>query len=236
MYDPTPPPFGDLTRRWTQLTDSQRDQHVRRLLGVCCAEGHPAHVDRPGLDEGRCYRGLVPAAVAGDEVAIAWLATSHRPLLVARGHALLAHDPSEWGAACLEVLHTTLAKADTSEGRWLRRRVAQELTSRLSRVVSQHLARRRREYPTPPRVLHHTARPWYGQGWDPHPELTFAVDCALERLDAPTREALVALANQDPLAEIAARHGLSHAAVRQRVTRARKRLQPQLAGFRRTVA
>ncbi len=45
--------------------------------------------------------------------------------------------------------------------------------------------------------------------------------------------ALYALAYHEPLADIADRHGLSPAAVRQRVTRARKRLQPDLTAYRR---
>lgn len=114
MYDPTPPPFGDFTRRWTQLDDLQRDDHTHRLLGTRCAGQGRRHVDRPALDDGRCYHQLVPAVADGDEVALGWLATSHRPLLVARGLALLEHDPSEWGAVCLEALYVTAAKADLS--------------------------------------------------------------------------------------------------------------------------
>jgi DNA-directed RNA polymerase specialized sigma24 family protein len=233
MYDPTPAPFGDVTRRWTALDSDHRQRHAPRLLGSGCPGPLVAHVDRPGLDAGACYRQLVPAATAGDPIALGWLATTHRPLLVARGRALLDHDPSEWGAVCLEVLHRTLAGADLSEPRWLRRRVARALTSRLSKVVARHLDRRRRECPIAAASLHARQDPAPGWDWDPHPDLTLDLDRALHGLDAPTRDSLLALANHEPLAGIAARHGLSYAAVRQRVTRARRRLPPQLAAYRR---
>lgn len=236
MYDSTPAPFGDVTRRWTALTDHQRQAHAARLLGQDCGSDAITHVDRPGLDDGACYYRLVPAAAEGDPIAIAWLATTHRPLLVARGRPLLDHDPTEWGAVCLEVLHRTLADADLSEQRWLRRRVARRLINRLSRIVAQHLTRRARECPTDNAILHahHATVPSWD--FDPHPDLTLQLDLALETLDVPTRESLVALANREPLAEVAARHGLSYAAVRQRVTRARRRLQPDFASYRRAAA
>jgi hypothetical protein len=237
VYDSTPPPFGDITRRWTHLTDLQRDEHARRLVGVGGCEGDRCrHVDRVVVDDGVCYHRLVPAAAAGDEVAVGWLATTHRPLLIARGRALFEHDPSEWGAVCLELLHTTVATANLAEVRWLRRRVAQQLASRLSKHVARHLDRRRRESPTAPGVL------WAAHGrervqvWETHLDVSLVLDRALEQLDTPTRDAFVALANHEPLAEIADRHGLSHAAVRQRVSRARRRLQPELAPYRRAVA
>ncbi len=236
MYDPTPPPLGDVTRRWTQLDDLHRDDHARRLLDSPCAGQGCRHVDRPGLDDGRCYRELVPAVADGDEVAVGWLATSHRPLLVARGRALLEHDPTEWGAVCLEALHTTVVKADLTEVRWLRRRVAQQLASRMARAVAQHLEQRRREAPTAPADLRTPPAPSGTQGWDPQLDLSVALHRALRQLDPPTRDALYALANHQPLAEIARRHGLTHAAVRQRLTRARRRLQPELASFHRAVA
>lgn len=233
MYDSTPAPLGDVTRRWTSLDPDHREWHVGRLVGHRCAGDSVGHVDRPELDAGACYHRLVPAAAAGDPVAVGWLATTHRPLLVARGRALLEHDPSEWGAVCLEVLHRTLASADLSEAKWLRRRIARTLTSRLGKVVAQHLARRRRECPIDVVSLRvrHDAAP--GRVWDPHADLRLDLDRALHTLDAVTRESLLALANHEPLAEIAERHGLSHAAVRQRVSRARKRLQPELAVYQR---
>ena len=233
MYDSTPAPFGDVTRRWTCLDPEQRAHHAARLLGRDCAGDRLAHIDRPDLDAGACYRQLVPAAAAGDPIALGWLATTHRPLLLARGRALFERDPSEWGAVCLELLHRTLASADLSEARWLRRRVARTLTSRLSKVVAQHLTRRRREHPIGTASLHARQDAAPGWDWDPHPDLSLRLDRALDTLDAATRESLLALANREPLAAVAARHGLSYAAVRQRVTRARKRLQPELAVYRR---
>lgn len=236
MYDPTPAPFGEFTRRWTQLTVPARDDHARRLLDTPCAAEGRAHVDRPGLDAGRCYRELLPSVAAGDQIAIGWLATSHRPLLVARGRALLEHDPTEWGAVCLEALHVTVITADLSEVRWLRRRVAQQLSGRVSRAVADHLEQRRREAPIAPTDLQSAASLDVSKPPDAQLELSVALDRAMGRLDAPTRDALRALANHEPLADVAERHGLTHAAVRQRLTRARRRLQPQLANFHRAVA
>lgn len=237
MYDTTPSPLGDITRRWTQLPDAERDRHVTRLLDNTCPDAGPVHVDRPALDGGCCYRPLVPAAVGGDPVAIGWLATTHRPLLVARGRALLEHDASEWGAVCLEALHVTLASADLSEVRWLRRRVARRLTSRLAKAVVAHLDRRSREQLTVPDQLRLT-QPWTGDPqWDLHAlDLSVELDRALAGVDAVARDALLALADDVPLSDVAARHGLSYVAVRQRVSRARRRLQPELAAYRRTAA
>ena len=235
MYDLTPAPFGDVTRRWTALDKPERQRQAARLVAGGCPGDVVAHVDRPGLDGGVCYQQLVPAAAAGDPIALAWLATTHRPLLIARGRALFDHDPSEWGAVCLEVLHVTLASADLSEVTWLRRRIARKLTHRLSREVARHLERRSREYLTDDPSLHARKASAPGVDWDPHPDLTLHLDRALHALDAPARQSLLALANQEPLAQIAERHGLSYAAVRQRVTRARKRLQPELAVYRRAV-
>lgn len=233
MVDPTPPPLGDLTRRWTHLTDRDRREQTHRLLdGVCPGEA-VVHVDRPALDRGLCYRRLVPAAAGGDEVALAWLATTHRPLLVARGRALLEQDPAEWGAACLEVLHTTLARADLQAGRWLRRRVAQHLARHLARLVAHHLHRHRRESPTAPTLLEASWPRPAGSAREGPLDLSLALDRALGRLDRPTRDAFYALADDKPLEPVADRHGLSHAAVRQRVVRARRRLQPELATYRR---
>jgi len=232
MYDLTPAPFGDVTRRWTNLDLHDRQWHAVRLLGRCVGDVI-AHVDRPDLDAGVCYHRLVPAAAAGDPVAVGWLATTHRPLLIARGRALLDHDPSEWGAVCLDVLHRTLAGADLSEARWLRRRIARKLTNRLGKIVAKHLTRRQRERPTAAAGLHARPDATPGWDWDPHPDLTLQLDRALGSLDTATRESLLALANHEPLAGIAARHGLSPAAVRQRVSRARRRLQPELAAFHR---
>lgn len=232
MFDPTPSPFGDITRRWSHLDDRARDRHIARLVGSVCA-GDPSHVDRPAHDGGRCYRQLVPAAVGGDEVAFGWLATTHRPLLITRGRLLLEDDPSEWGGLCLWLLHTALERAATSDARWLRRHVAQRLTSRLSAEMRLYVRRRRQERVVAPSGVLAGASVEPVDGWDPHPDLSIDLARLLERLDEPSRDALWALANHEPLREIADRHGLTYAALRQRVTRARQRLQPQLAHYRR---
>jgi DNA-directed RNA polymerase specialized sigma24 family protein len=192
------------------------------------------HVDRPGLDDGTCYRRLVPAAAAGDPIALGWATTTHRPLLLLRGRALFEHDAAEWGSVCVELLHRTLSKADLSETKWLRRRVARRLTQQLYRVVARYLDQYHRELPIAIDVLKGRQNAARGYEWDPHPDLAIHLHEALSGLDAPTRDSLLALANHEPLAVVADRHGLSHAAVRQRLTRARKRLQPELDGFRRT--
>lgn len=232
MYDSTPAPFGDVTRRWTSLDNAQREWHAARLLTRCSAD-RITHVDRPDLDAGVCYARLVPAGASGDPIAVGWLATTHRRLLITRGRALLEHDPTEWGAVCLDVLHRTLASADLSETKWLRRRVARKLTSRMSTVVAGHLQRRRRECPTATASLHARQDAAPGWDWDPHPDLSLDLDRVLDSLDTPTRDSLVALANRESLAGVAERHGMSYAAVRQRVSRARRRLQPELAVYRR---
>ncbi len=69
----------------------------------------------------------MPAGLEGDSVALGWLATTRRPLLIVHGRALFEDDPAEWGSVCLELLHRTLAKADLSEVKRLRRRVVREL-------------------------------------------------------------------------------------------------------------
>jgi DNA-directed RNA polymerase specialized sigma24 family protein len=234
MYDPTPPPYGEITRRWTLLDRDTRHRQAVRLLGSACGTGAIAHVDRPGLDAGACYHQLVPAAASGDPVALGWVAATHRPLLVTRGRALFEHDPTEWGSVCLEALHRTFASADLSETRWLRRRVSRALANRLSLVVGQHLDRRRRECPVADASLHARQATDPSWDWDPHPELSLDLDRVLDTLDEPTRDSLLALANRVPLAEVAERHGLSYDAVRQRVCRARKRLRPELAAYVRT--
>lgn len=83
MYDPTPAPFGDVTRRWTALQGQHRRREAARLLGRGCAGDLLAHIDRPDLDDGACYRQLVPglvgrfsgAGMARDHPP----ATAHRP-------------------------------------------------------------------------------------------------------------------------------------------------------------
>jgi hypothetical protein len=231
MHDDTPAPYGEVTRRWTQLSEADRDHEARRLLGVTRLQ---AKIERPNATSTH-YRQLVEAAIADDEVAFAWLATSHRPLLVARGRALLRDDPTEWGAVALDVLHTTLHRVDPGEGRWLRSTVAQRLSARMSAQIRRHIDRHDREELTDPTRLHLHLPPDL-DGQDVHTELSAALADMLGRLDDPTRDGLRALADRQPLEPVAAEHGLSHAALRQRVTRARHRLQPQLAPFMRTVA
>ncbi len=231
MNDDTPAPYGEVTRRWTQLSEADRDHEARRLLGVTRLQ---SKIERPNATSTH-YRQLVEAAVADDEVAFAWLATSHRPLLIARGRALLRDDPTEWGAAALEVLHTTLHRVDPAEGRWLRSTVAQRLSARMSVQVRRHIDRQNREELTDPTRLYIHLPP-DPDNRDVHTELSAALADMLGRLDGPTRDGLRALADRQPLETVAAEHGLSHAALRQRVTRARHRLQPQLAPFMRTVA
>lgn len=228
MYDPTPAPFGTVTRRWTQLTHNQREDHAHRLIGRCAGDGE-AHVDDPPLDDGRCYSRLIRPAVSGDEVALGWLATTHRPLLLLRGRALFRHDPSEWGAVCLEILHAALDNVDLELGPWLRRRISQQLASRVTRATASHLSSRGHERPTAPAVLHRL--PLATPVRDPHPELSQALTTVLDELDAPTRDAFYAIADDQPMYEVADRHELSYDAMRQRVSRARRRLQPELVGF-----
>lgn len=231
MLDSTPAPFGEVTRRWTHLGDDERDRHVARLLGEGCIGDPAAHVEAPSLDGGACYRRLVSAALAGDPIGLGWLATSHRPLLITRGRVLLEHDATEWGAVCLEVLYRTLAKADLTDACWLRRRVARQLTHRVGKVVAQHLDRRRHERPVGAAWLHAHHDAAAGRGRDDHSNLGDELQQALAECDAVTRDALFAMANHEPLYHVADRHGISYAAVRQRVSRARKALRPELATY-----
>lgn len=235
MFDDIPPPFGEVTRRWTHLTDDQRAEQASRLLGAACVGSNLGHVDRPARDAGRCYARLIVAGKAGDPVAFGWLASSHQPILIVRGQALYDHDPTEWGAVALEALHITVGRVDPSIGVWLRRRVVQHSCRHVTRTTARHLARRRREIPTAPTILRRTWRasdePWS----DPHDDLSIALDRMLGGLDAPTREGFLALANHQPLELVAARHHLNHDALRGRMTRARKRLQPRLAAYVRAV-
>lgn len=235
MFDDIPPPFGDVTRRWTHLTDEQRADHAFRLLQDDCVGAGIGHVDRPVEDGGRCYANLVAAGAARDPIALGWLASSHQPILVVRGQALYDQDPTEWGAVALEALQVTIDRVDPSIGVWLRRRVVQHSCRHVTRTVARHLARRRREIPTAPTVLRRTRWSPDEQWSDPHADLSITLDRILAGLDAPTRDGFLALVNQQPLELVAARHGLNHDALRGRMSRARKRLQPQLAGYVRAV-
>ena len=229
MIDLLPPPFGEVTRRWTLLSPSQRDRHARRLLGVSFDE---ARIERPDAATAHQYRRLVDAAVAEDPIAFAWLATSHRPLLLAHGRPLFEDDPSEWGAVCLEALHLTLASVNPAAGRWLRRRVALRLLSRLSEAVDRHVRRRTVERATDPLIVSATDPPAVEP--EAHLELSIALDRVLGRLEPATREAFRALADERSLEDVARRHDVPTSTLRQRVVRARPRLQAQLAGYQRT--
>jgi len=235
MFDDIPPPFGDVTRRWTQLTDDQRSDHAFRLLGRGCVDASIGHVARPIQDDGRCYANLVTAGSAGDPIALGWLAGSHQAMLIVRGRALYEQDPTEWGAVALEALQVTIGCVDPSIGVWLRRRVMQHCCRHMARTVARHLARQRREIPTDPAALRVTKSAPDTQWADPHVDLGLVLDRVLAALDPPTRDGFLALANQQPLELVAARHGLNNNALRGRMTRARKRLRPQLAGYIRTV-
>lgn len=236
MFDDTPAPFGDVTRRWTRLEDVHRDLHVARLLGHNCPGNPIAHVETPKVDDGACYRRLVLAAIDGDPVALGWIATTHRPLLVSHGRALLERDPSEWGAVCLEQLHRIMVKADLSDSRWLRRRIARQLVHRVGGIVADYLGRCHREDLVEPIRLsaHQAAAQAYGDVSDE--ELAGELGRLLAQVDLATRDALLALADHEPLYEVADRHGLSYGALRQRVTRARKQLRSELATYRRAAA
>jgi DNA-directed RNA polymerase specialized sigma24 family protein len=233
MLDDTPAPLGDVTRRWTRLQDDQRDLHAARLLGHDCPGDPIAHVETPKVDDGVCYRRLVLAAIDGDPVAVGWIATTHRPLLVSHGRALLERDASEWGAVCLEQLHRIMVRADLSDSRWLRRRIARQLVHRLGGIVADYLGRCRREDPVEPVRLsaHQAADQAHGGVRDEG--LAEELGRLLAEIDLPTRDALLALADHEPLYEVADRHGLSYGALRQRVTRARRQLRSELAPYRR---
>lgn len=265
MYDPTPPPYGTITRRWTLLSDAERDRHAYRLLGVSYRQ---ARITQPeGADH---YRRLVEAVRAGDLHAFAWLATSHRPLLLRRGQRLRAEDPAEWGAVCLELLYTVLQRTPLDEDQWLRRNVSRRLSQYLGERSRRHFARR--EQTTDPAVLDRLLEapevfdavpsapcPPQRRGGravgsqpvrlvatgttargsrmaDPgEMDLGTALGVALARLDEPTREALRAIADGRTITSVAEQHALTPAALWQRVHRARQRLRPELAAFRRGV-
>lgn len=236
MFDDTPAPFGDVTRRWTRLEDVHRDLHVARLLGPDCPGNPIDHVETPKVDDGACYRRLVLAAIDGDPVALGWIATTHRPLLVSHGRALLERDPSEWGAVCLEQLHRIVVRADLSDSRWLRRRIARQLVHRVGGIVADYLGRCRREDPVEPVELSAHQAAAEAAVDVSNEELAEELGRLLAQMDLATRDALLALADHEPLYEVADRHGLSYGALRQRVTRARKQLRSELATYRRAAA
>ena len=231
LPDVLPAPYGDVTRRWTQLDPETRDTEAVRLVGVPLAA---ARVDSPDPSCHEQYLTVADAAVAGDEVAFGWLATSHRPVLLSSGRILFEHDPAEWGANSLELLYTALARSNRAAGPWLRRQVTLHLRGRMARLTRTHLARRGLERPIDPARL-------YGSGMDrveplrdPHPDLTIALERAVARFEPSTRDGLRAVATHEPLAAVAAAHQLSEPALRQRISRARRQMQPELTAFRRS--
>ncbi|MFA9444437.1 hypothetical protein [Egicoccus sp. AB-alg6-2] len=222
-------PFGQITRRWRSLDPDEQDQQSRRIVGVALTD---ARVERPDADCHHHYRRLLTAALAGDPVALGWLADTHRPLLLVRGRLLFEQDPAEWGAASLEVLLAAARCADAgSGGPWLRRQVAQQITHRMRRLVERELARRQLERAFDPARL---PRVEVANNIEPHPELTAALEQLLSELDRPTSAGLRAAACRLPLAPVAADHGLTHSALKQRMARARRQLRPQLAEFARS--
>ncbi len=226
-----PPPYGTVTARWHGLSDQERDRHAHRLVGV---DHRTAQLERPTLTDATAdrYRRLIAHATAGDPTAVAWLAVIHRPLLVARGRVLRDRDPSEWGALALAALDRAIGRATPDDVLWMRRRVSQDLARQMRRNVNRTLRRRQIETPTDPAQLHrHQVA---ARGADHPLDLSVELDRVLARLDAPTRDAFLALADRRPLEEVAARHQMPHATVKQRVVRARPRLQSQLAAYHRT--
>lgn len=223
-------PLGQITARWKHLSLPERDRHARRIVGVGLSD---ARIDRPDASCHHHYTRLLAAAVAGDPVAIGWLADSHRPLLLTRGRVLFEQDPAEWGAASLEILLAAAHAAQAGAGGpWLRRQVNQQITRRIRPLTTRELARRRFEQTCDPgRLLHLQS----SEESDPHPQLTDVLDRALGELDRATSAGLRAVAMRRPLAPVAVDHELTHAALKQRVARARRRLRPQLATFARTV-
>jgi hypothetical protein len=223
-------PYGEVCRRWTVLSRERRDLESVRLLGVPAGQAR-IHVPEPGCH--RYYALLVEAAVAGDEVAFAWLADSHRPLLLSRGRVLFDRDPGEWGAAAVEILWRSLSLAGrTTAGPWLRRQVNQQLCHGMAPLVRHELARRHAEQATDPVRLVRLERG--GQVGDPHPELTATLARVMDRLDPSVRDGFQAVAARAPVSQVAFDHHLSPTALRQRMRRARLWLQPELAAFQRS--
>jgi DNA-directed RNA polymerase specialized sigma24 family protein len=229
MVDATTDPLGEVTGHWNRLSRAERDRHAHRLIGVGLAD---ARIDDPDAGCHRQYAALATAALAGDPVAFGWLAHSHRPLLLTRGRLLFDRDPSEWSGVCLEVLTASLTYARAQPpGPWLRRQVVQQICHRLGRIVRRELARYRAERSCDPSLLPGFEPPAEDE---PHPQLTDALERALDQLDQATSAGLRAVAMQLPLAAVADAHQLTHAALRQRLVRARRQLRPQLETFARS--
>jgi len=231
--DLTPAPYGTLTRRWTHLSPAAKDREAHRLVGVARVQ---ARIEQPDATTGQHYVQLVAAGKANDEVALAWLATTHRPLLLDRGRALFAIDPQEWGSAALELLHRTIHDADLDDGRWLRSTITQRLHRLMVREVRSCLRLLAREEVTDPTSLRMSQRAVQPIDSDPHLDLTAAITTAFGRIDAATWDGLQALLEERSLASVAAAHHISASTMRQRVHRVRDRLRPELAAYHRAVA
>jgi hypothetical protein len=224
-------PYEEVTRRWTQLPPKRKDEHAYRLLGIPLAE---VEIGTPKSYRQDHYLTLVTAALDGDAIAFAWLAESHRALLVSRGRTLLQHDPDTWAEVALEALHQGLRRAADAVGPWSRRRVALHLRSRMARAVRINGRRADIELATDPHVLPSYCRDHEDPYGSVHPELTEALDTALARVEPATAEGLRAAARLEPLTPVAEAHRIDEAALRQRMARTRCQLRPQLAGFART--
>jgi len=233
MTDAIPAPFGDVTRRWCLLPQQDQDRHSRRLLGVALDE---VSIERPvDVEQQRQYRTLLDAALEGDAIAFSWLADSHAPLLIARGRPLYHADPDEWGDTALEVLFQGLQRGSAAEEPWARRRVALHLCSRMSRAVQRYLDRTRHAQLVDPVQLSWRSDAHTPVDSDPHLDLTIAVDEALAELEPSVRAGICAVTAFEPLSEVAAAHDISETLLRQRISRARRQLRPQLAAFSRSV-
>jgi hypothetical protein len=230
VRDRLPAPYGAVTARFALLDPCERDRQSVRLLGVGYRQARIVKPDRVGCDH---YRKLAVAAADGDEVALGWLASSHRALLLARGRVLFDHDPVEWGATALELLYRTLVRANPAAGVWLRRQVVVHLSTRMLRAVDAHMTRVRVEQLTDPQALRDSACAVAGPDDDPHPQLTVALRQALAGLPGSTVATLCASAAREPLDAIVAETGLSDATLRQRATRARRQLRVELADLQR---
>jgi hypothetical protein len=230
VRDRLPAPYGAVTARFALLDPAERDRQSLRLLGVVYRHARIVKPDRVRCDH---YRKLAAAAAAGDEVALGWLASSHRALLLARGRILFDHDPVEWGATALELLYRTLVRANPAAGVWLRRQVVVHLSTRMLRAVDAHMTRVRAEQLTDPQGLRDAAWAVAGPADDPHRQLTVALRRALAGLPGSTVATLCASAAREPLDAIVAETGLSEATLRQRATRARRQLRVELADLQR---
>jgi hypothetical protein len=225
--------YDQVSRHWTRLSPEGKDAHARRLVGVPVAE---VGICAPDTYRQEHYLALVTAALDGDVVAFAWLADSHRPLLLARGRTLLRHDPEAWSEVALEILHQGLRRAVDAAGPWSRRRVSLHLCSRMARAVRDHARRADLERATDPDVLSSSCREVDDPYRTVHPELTEALEQALARVAPAAADGLRAVARLEPLGPVARSYRIDEAALRQRMARARRQLRPQLASFARATS